>query len=361
MNFNDTFFEVVTAQHLYMAAILFGISTVCIVTAIYTFLYIKKKRFLYRSKLNEELEIWIGVYIAEDDGTTTDIPPIISKNLNKNDFRDFIIDKLINIKKNIDGSGAAIINELYEKLGLVNDSLQKMKSLIWYKRAKGIYELYMMDQHSVFPEIVKYTNSSNIYVRREAQTAVIDFSGFDGLAFLDTLTYPLYEWQQVKLLEQLKTVNLIEMPNIRSWIESSNNYVAIFALKLAEIYQQFHTHDVVVKSLQHSNDKVRFHAIRTLGNIYEENVTAEILSNQYKLENTKNKKEILEQLTNIGTEKDIPFLLDKLKEEDDLLKLQAARGIAKTAPEGMNMLLDISKNNEVIASITKQIQYEQAA
>lgn len=360
MDFNETFFRFITAEYLYMAASIFGIFTLLIVAAIYLFLFTKKRRFLYRKQLNEELEDWISEHIAEGIDDDFSIPDNIAKNLRKKDFREFTVDKLITIKKNLDGSGAKIIIELYNRLGLFNDSLKRMRNAVWDKKARGIYELYMMEQKEIYPQILKYTNSSNIYVRREAQTAIIGFSGFDGLAFLDTLTHPILEWQQIKLLEQLKVFNMIEMPNINSWLQSKNEFVVIFALKLAELYQQFQTHDVIVSSLQHPYEKVRFHAIRTLGNIYNEN-TAEILKKQYQFEVDKNKREILVQICSIGTPDDKEFLLDKLNEEDDFLKLEAARAIARINDDGISILNAIGQENEVIASITKQIEYELAA
>lgn len=62
----------------------------------------------------------------------------------------------------------------------------------------------MMDQKNLLTKIYRETNSKNEFVRSEAQIAIIYMTGFNGLRFLDVISYPLTLWQQIKLLEQLR-------------------------------------------------------------------------------------------------------------------------------------------------------------
>jgi len=274
--------------------------------------------------------------------------------------RQFAIDELINCKKNLAGDAAKNIVTLYESLNLRDDSIQKLNNRIWYKKAKGIYELYMMNQEQVHSEILKYTNSKNEYVRMEAQTAVIGFLGFKGLIFLNTLNKPLTSWQQIKLLEQLKVLNLIEeIEDLPNWLKSENDYVILFALKLTEIYQQMQVHDETVSCLLSKNENVRTQAIKTLSKISNEK-TASILIRYYEGESQRNKTEILRSLAVVAQERELDFLLAQLENDDDNLKLDAAIAIAKCSHDGLKILegrihLNPETNNKIYLHVKNKL------
>ncbi|HJU45828.1 MAG TPA: HEAT repeat domain-containing protein [Chitinophagaceae bacterium] len=283
------------------------------------------------------------IHISED----------LARFLKKESNRQFIIRNLINIKKNLTGVTTDITVYLYEKLNLRRDSIKRMKSSAWHHKAQGIYELYMMNQREEQAAIFGHTNSNNEYVRMEAQTASIGFSGFNGLVFLDNLTYPLHEWQQIKLLEQLAAIDIDNMPHLPHWLQSSNEYVIQFALKLADIYQQIYVNDIVITCLSSNNEKIRYQAIKTLGRIAQE-TTADALKERYYKETSSNKLEIIKQLAIIGTSDDLPFLTDRLKEEDESLILEAGRAIMTAS--GKNW--QIMEEKKISESIFKQIKYE---
>lgn len=356
----DTFFEIISPEHLYAGAIIFGILTLFVVLVIYIYLYKKKKRFRAKTALNEIIDDWIGDLLSEDEITDLNIPPSLGRVINKPIYRQFLTDKLVNIKKNIYGSSGRNIEVVYVELGLKEDSVKKMKSHIWHIKAKGIYELYMMDQRDMYNDILKYTNNNNKFVRREAQAAIIGFAGFEGLVFLDTLTNPLLEWQQLKLIEQLQTENLTGLDALPLWLQSENKYVVQFALKLADIYQQFDAHDVIVSCLDDDAEKIRRLAIKTLGSISTAE-TASLLREKYAGETVANRRMILTQLADIGSDEDVTFLEHKLAEPDDQLKLEAVRALVKISSENWKLLAKHTSNNAVLDEISRQVKKEMAA
>lgn len=359
MALKDAVFSFISQDNLYRAALVFAIITVIILIMIYTYLYIKKKHFRTKSRLTEKLNEWIGELLTESDPDIS-VPQEVATLLQKPALRQFVTDSLINIKKNLSGSMGDNVIRLYEHLGLKDDSIKKFKSITWHKRAKGIYELYMMHQKASVPDILKYTNSQNDYVRMEAQTAIIGFEKFDGLIFLETLTYPLTEWQQLKLLEQLATLNDSSLPRLPIWLNSSNDYVAQFAIKLADIYQQMQVHNQIVALLLHSNEKIRYQAIKALGRIAMNN-TPIILCEHYAHENDANKLEILIQLGVCGDERVIPFLVSKLNEADDVLKLEAARSAVEIdRKQASEQLEKVVQGDVTLQSIFGQIKFELA-
>ncbi len=357
---NGAFFRLLSPQHLYFSAALFGLLTIILVGMIYLFLYIKKRRFRVKEIITDQLNDWIGEQMAMEEDGSFGTAPDFSVHFKKKYVRQFVTEHLINFKKSVAGYLSDNVVRLYEQTGLKKDSEAKMKSFRWHLRSRGIYELYMMQQRESLSDILDYTNSNNEYVRMEAQTALVGFDGFKGLVFLNTLNYPLYEWQQIKLLEQLDAFNSEEMPHLSFWLRSPNSYVVQFALKLTEVYQQFRVHQEVVLCLHSDNHKIRNQAIKTLGSISHEDTVA-ILRQQYPTENTANQLEILKQTGINGTEEDIEFLKTRLYEEDDSLKLEAGRAIIAINPGHIAALNHIAEHNPIIHSITNQIKYERAS
>src|SRR6476660_7418031 len=246
----------------------------------------KKKKYFIQKRTQKGLESWmvrILLHEPEIEPAYLSIPLEFQKDFKNKTKREFIINQLIDVKKNLTGKVIDNIINLYEHTGLKQNSLVKLTSNKWYKKVKGINELYMMDQQDMLDSIYNYTNSHNEYIRMEAQTAMIHFRGFKGLSFLNIITHPISEWEQLKLLEQLKTLDFEQMDNLGQWLKSPNFTVVIFALRLAAVYQQYHVHDNIVNCLEHENEKVRIQAAITLSKIAGEN-TAAILAEHYSKE-----------------------------------------------------------------------------
>lgn len=353
----EAFFRFISPEHLYFCAMVFGIITAGVVAMIYIFLHVKKKRFLIKQHIVAQLNDWISDMLTMQSFEEIIIPTDLQQYLIKPRNRQFVIENLINIKKNLTGIAAEHIIKLYEHVGLKKDSIKSFNSMVWHEKAKGIYQLYMMNQKNEMPDIFNHTDSGNEYVRMEAQTAIIGFKGFEGLSFLDTLTRPLNEWQQIKLLEQLSSLNPGSFENLPKWLRSDNLYVVQFALKLTDIYLQFQVKDIVVQCLKNEHDKIRYQAIKTLGKIADSD-TSEILKQQYHKETTGNKIAMLKQLALIGTDGDMPFLTGLLQETDERIKLETARAIARIGNNGWQTLKENAQNNEVLMAIGKQVKYE---
>ena len=296
----------------------------------------RKKHFLLEKKVQGFFDQWLSNMLLDDfsGGVAIEVPNEL-KDIRKNRIaRQYAIDQLISTKKSLVGIASRNVVYLYEQLGLKTSSLRKFNSRTRYKKAKGIYELYMMEQKEMKDRILRYTNSSNEYIRLEAQTAVLAFSGFEGLAFLNNLTRPMNSWQQVKLLEQLEPLDPGYLEPLETWLLSENNSVVIFALKLAEIYQQYHLKEAVTACLQHPKEKVRTQAIKTLMQIGDEH-TAQILVEKYATETIVNRTAILQALENIATDHQRSFLEKELESGNTSIQLQIARIMAKCCTNGM--------------------------
>ncbi|HAL81945.1 MAG TPA: hypothetical protein DCO83_06710 [Mucilaginibacter sp.] len=273
-------------------------------------------------------------------------------------FRKLLTEELILAKKNITGIAADNLKRLYKQLQLDKYALQQLKSRRWYIQAKAIQELTVMELNEFLTILYPYTNNKNELVRMEAQTALVQFNGFEGLRFLDVITYPISEWQQIKLLQQLSNVPPVYI-SIDEWLKSANNSVVIFALKLARSYHRFELHDIILSCLDHTDPQVRLQAMYYLCEIHTDETSDHLISRFLK-ESFKNQLTIIKVLQNIGSENDILFLLSLLDDDNNEMKLYAARALAQIGKSGLASLEDYVRTagyplNEMLMQIKGEL------
>jgi len=259
-------------------------------------------------------------------------------------FRKLLTGEIISAKKNITGTAAENLIQLYRMLNLDKYAIKNLNSMRWYIKAQAIHELTIMQISDLVEHLHLFTNDPNEYVRMEAQTALVQFNGFDGLSFLDTITHPISDWQQIKLL-QLLTLLPPSLIDIAPWFQSENTSVAVFALKLARNYHRFEQHDAIAKCLDHPDSQVRLEAILCLNEVYTDETTDHLIS-RFLNESLKHQLAMIRVMQTLGTERDILFLTDLLNHESDLLKLDAARALANAGNNGMASLEEYSKQSE---------------
>ena len=196
-----------------------------------------------------------------------------------------------------------------------------------------------MEQGGMLKAIYHQTNNRNEFVRMEAQTGVIHLTGFPGLRFLDVITYLITEWQQLKLLEQLRLYPIKEdvSEQIPHWLKSKNDTVVVFALKLADDYQYFNVRNEVVNCLVHPSQQVRSQAIKTVLRL-EDDRTSSLLLGYFNKEPYQNQTFILDALKPIATERETVFLKTLLDHPNDMIKLKAAIVLASSTNIGMLIL-----------------------
>ncbi len=356
--------HLISPERLSIAIVFFILALLLIMAMIFAQLYNKKRKHFLKINVQKSLELWISKSILEEyeEGESRGIiiPERFNKRLKNIHVRQYTMEALVGSKKELTGTVAQNIVNIYIQLGLKNDSLRNFNSSRWYKKAKGIEELYVMDQKDMLPAIYKHTNNKNDLVRMEAQTAVINFSGFDGLRFLDVTSLPISEWQQLKMIEQLRRMDVQQMNKLGKWLKSVNDYVVIFALKLVEVFQQYHAHDDAAMCLQHKNEKVRSQAIKTLCTIATE-TTPQLLTSIYQKESYNNKLKILSALGSIATASELAFLESTvLKEEAIELKLDAAKALVKTGPVGLRKLEEQVQTNHELIPVYNHVKSEVA-
>lgn len=179
-----------------------------------------------------------------------------------------VISILYNLMNEVSGEMADSIKELYYETGLIDYAFSRLKNKNWYIIAKGIGELRRFKIEEAYVDIVKFVDHPKAEVRKETQLYLVSLFRFEGLSFLNNLETPLSEWAQVQLLEILQKLDDQQICNIKPWLKSTNDTVVLFALKLAQIYNQFELKDTLMDLLSHENKKIRIYVIEVLTHLY---------------------------------------------------------------------------------------------
>ena len=251
--------------------------------------------------------------------------------------RKVLVTELVKTAKNMSGTAALNICWFYEQMGLDKDSLFRLKNGAWHVKARAIQELSGLQQKKYITRIYRLTNHPEELVRNEARTAVVKLTGFEGLRFLDVITYPLTEWQQLCLLYELSLHADRSFDQAHRWLQSKNNSVVEFALRLVEVYKLHDLYAGVIDCLQHSSKIVRKKALAALREIYDP-AANELLIAIFPKEDADMQVEILKLLQEYGSEAEESFLLQQVFHPVQEIKVAAARAFYHTQPDAERLL-----------------------
>ncbi len=257
--------------------------------------------------------------------------------LRKSAFRNCLLNELVKVKINLSGASGQNLKKLYELLNLDTDSYKKLTSSKGHIKAKGVQELAIMEQEKYVKKIFKLTNSNDELVRNEAQCALVGFYGFLGLRFLNVSTLPISQWQQIQLLNKLNKMAATDFEPLNTWLESSNESVVIFSLKLAAYYSCNNMHTAIINCMQNASPQVKLYALKYCKKMPDA-ACADAIINHYAAADKTYKLAVLDALMITGDETQIPFVTTQLQDEDDEIKSAAATCITALHPSGAAFL-----------------------
>lgn len=294
-------------------------------------------------KYSKRYELLLITYLYaqnEDGGISLEQKSVINKLKRgiRNTFkRGIIISTLLKLKNEIAGEMAESIRTLYFQTKLKDHAIVKLKNKKWDSIAKGIRELTQFQVKEVHDEVIKHINHPKKEVRKEVQLYLVNLFNFEGLVFLDHLKTQLSEWDQIQLLEELQRFENQDLPDITSWLKSTNESVVIFALKLAKIYNQFEMKDMLLELLVHKSEKVRLELIPVLS--YLQVIEAkEVLKSTFNKSSKYEKIEFFKLLENLAEEKDEEFILEHIHHENFEIKFSALKILKNINNDTFNIL-----------------------
>ena len=316
--------------YLELSLIFFLATAVSLTVFMTVYLMIRRKRRIKYTKWNLMADLLIRKAIFIDKDTDHAVVPVttrLSRLINNRRFRHHLTKKIISASRSLSGQSAKNLRALYLQLNLDKFALEMLNSGKWHIKAQAIQQLGVIGLTSHLASIYRYTNDKNELIRIEAQISVLKLYGFEGLRFLDVVSYQISEWQQILLLKELSLLPHTNLTGIEKWLASDNSSVVIFALKLARNYHHFELYDTIVTCLDHPDAKVRIQTIYTLTEIYTEGTSARLIA-IFQNEPIDIQLVIMKALKKIAGEDDLPALLRFINAGNPELQLTVLRTIA---------------------------------
>lgn len=281
---------------------------------------------VYQKKYEQDLIEYLYAGSIEQEITKEQqiIVNYLSKCSSSNLKRKIIINTLLKLRNEISGEMADAIQKLYYQTGLIRFAAANLKSKKWEIVAKGIKELAQFEIKEVHDEVVKHVNHPKREVRLEIQRYLVKLFKFEGLKFLNVLNCNLTEWDQIRLIEILKKIDDQQAPDFSIWLESQNNSVVSFSLKLTKTFNQYEAKNTLIKLLHHSDPEIRMEVIETLL-YFGDSESLLILKQEFNLRSLEEQIitfKMMETLYEIG---DVPFILEQIENECFEIKTSAIK------------------------------------
>jgi hypothetical protein len=236
----------------------------------------------------------------------------LNRLLEQKPFRLLFLESLVMTTRRFSGTAVQEVYKLFHHFNLKAESLEKLaQHNKKYIVAGGIQELTAMKSDDVLSQIQDSLKSPNQVVYQEAQYSMVALQGFNGLFFLNDLTHILSDWQQMRLLDSLKSIPTDSSASILSWLQNDNDSIRIFCLRLIRKFQLLEYYTIVESLLQHPIPKVRIQAIKTLQAL-ENNDTISQLICVFGQEVIRVQKEIIKVFKIAKSKESIAFLKEQL-------------------------------------------------
>lgn len=261
--------------------------------------------------------------------------------------RKIVVSTLLKLRNEISGEMAESIEKLYFQTGLISYALSKLRSKKWDVVAKGIRELTQFHVKKVHNVVMANINHPKREVRKEMQLYLVNLFYFKGLDFLNVLQTPLSEWDQIQLLEVLQKFDDQQISDIKPWLKSSNDSVVVFALKLAEIYNQFEAKDELIDLLDHKSKEIRVDVIYVLShlNVME---AKKVLKSDFNERSQEEQIAFFKMMENMYESSDEPFLLEHIHHENFEIKVSALKILKVLNIDQFNIFKYMSSEPEFV-------------
>lgn len=268
------------------------------------------------------------LYESEDFIQNPTIPKEISSRLRTRFQKQTFTNLIVKLNKGLDGELSLKLRTLYRVLHLHRFSISKLKAKVWHIQASGIDELREMRMNDTVDMIQKLLNHPNWLVRSNAQLAILELGHPENrLKLFEEITYPLTDWEQLRLHESLKNRNEDRINSFSNLFHSQNESIAIFGMRMSSFFgctndilamQEF-TYDV-----REDFRKESILGLMRLGDYQMQ----EILADQFVQETTPVQYAIIQYLLQTGYDR-LSFYEDAILHHNHAIALQAAKALAR--------------------------------
>ncbi|MDT0687436.1 hypothetical protein [Autumnicola psychrophila] len=236
----------------------------------------------------------------------------------------YLIALMIRTQRSILGKNHDRLKQLYGQIPPFRASISKVRTYGWYNKACGIREIYEMNQTQYLQEIIPLRNHKNLYVRREAQIALVVILGWESLRFIPYLKKKVTRWQQIKIVEKL--YDLYREPQVESLRKiygSDRIFAKQLIMRIIRKYNLESEIDYILAHLSHANYDVREAAIYCLNSFNASEKMEHIKKNFQEIPVVSQQKQLLEYVFQ-NSEIDLEFYMKLLRTSNDEIKLKSA-------------------------------------
>jgi hypothetical protein len=165
-------------------------------------------------------------------------------------------------------------------------------------------------------------------------------------------------WHQIVLFEVITKAETMARPKFATWLNSQNDSVVSFCLKLVEYYQQFDAVPNLIYLINHYNPAIRGAAIDILGRMEAEMAETHLIG-AYSNQPQKIQVKILNALGQIGSGNNILFLNSQARRKEFAIRLAAMRAIKAHRHQGaelLNTLFNegVSQDKEIVKRVLNE-------
>lgn len=182
-------------------------------------------------------------------------------------YQHVLIDRIIGLNKKMKGEFKEKLKALYKKLELDKVSIKSLHHRKWDRVTMGLVQINEMDLIEALPEVKKFTNSSNFHIRSRAVSALLNLSEHVDFKALRDQTYPLSLWQQMNYLRIIRFVGLHKDLNFETLLDSKNQSIRVFAIKLVRILGRVDMIDRLISYEETASDEEKIEILETYATV----------------------------------------------------------------------------------------------
>lgn len=238
----------------------------------------------------------------------------------------YLIDLMIRTQRSLLGKNYEKLELLYKQIPPYRVSQKKLGSKKWYVKARGLREIYEMDQKQYLKEVIREINHDNIYVRREAQIAMVVFLGWESFRFLPYLKREMTLWQQIKVVEKLHDLYPIaNLKYLKKAYNSEKHYATELIMRIIRKFELVDEVDHIIRYLDSPNFDTRETAIYCISSFSLSD--KQLIRLKYKfmnISNSEQKVQLLKYINRISPEVDVAFFKLLLYTGNDIIKMCSA-------------------------------------
>jgi len=190
-----------------------------------------------------------------------------SKHIRSSSQGQVMINEVINMHSNLTGQSKNNLSRLFMETVLMKYTMRNLGNENWHVKASAIRALAQINSEAHIPKIEKYALHHNIYLQQEAQIALVNLKGYDGLDFLSKLKNALSDWQQINILDVLRKLDKDKAPDFSQWLTHKEDTIKLFSIRLIHFFQQGYNSDKLEPFLSSENKLLRNEAMSALQKI----------------------------------------------------------------------------------------------